>query len=207
MADQSRERIAAAVRELADLVARSGAAEAELEAVAQQLEAQAARLRELPHRAWVHDSPFHPVSLVGGRAHPTGPQLYLEPDGRGVAGIVTLGAAYEGGPGLVHGGVLSLMFDHAMGTAVFVAGHAAMTVSLEVRYRAPTPLETPLQVSAWVDRVDGRKVFVGAEMRVEDELTATATSVFLRLTRENVERIFPAARVPADEPEHLRDPL
>lgn len=207
MADESRERVAAAVRELADLVARSGAADADLDAVAAQLEAQAARLRDLPHRGWIHDSPFHPVSLVGGRAHPTGPQLYLEPDGRGVAGTVTLGAAFEGGPGLVHGGVLSLMFDHAMGTAVFVAGHAAMTVSLEVRYRAPTPLEIPLQVAARVDRVDGRKVFVGAEMRAADELTARATGVFLRLTRENVERIFPADRVPADPPEHLRDPL
>ena len=112
---------------------------------------------------------------------------------------VTLGAAYEGGPGLVHGGVLSLMFDHAMGTAVFVAGHAAMTVSLEVRYRAPTQLETPLQVAAWVDRVEGRKVFVGAEVRAADEVTASATGVFLRLTRENVERIFPADRIPADE--------
>jgi acyl-coenzyme A thioesterase PaaI-like protein len=198
MADQSRERIAAAVRDLADVVARSGAADADLAEIAAQLEEQAARLRALPHRAWIHDSPFHPVSLVGGRAHPTGPQLYLEPDGRGVSGTVVLGAAYEGGPGLVHGGVLSLMFDHAMGTAVFVAGHAAMTVSLEVRYRAPTPLETALQVSAWVDRVDGRKVFVGAEMRVADELTASASGVFLRLTRENVERIFPADRVPAE---------
>lgn len=207
MVDDSRERIAAAVRELADLVARSGADETELDAVAAQLEEQAARLRELPHRAWIHDSPFHPVSLVGGRAHPTGPQLYLEPDERGVAGTVTLGAAHEGGPGLVHGGVLSLMFDHAMGTAVFVAGHAAMTVSLEVRYRAPTPLDTAVQVAAWVNRVDGRKVFVGAEMRVAGEVTATATGVFLRLTRENVERIFPADRVPAEHPPQLRNRL
>jgi acyl-coenzyme A thioesterase PaaI-like protein len=198
MSDPSRERIAAAVRELADLVARSGASADDLDAVAGQLEQQAARLRELPPRAWIHDSPFHPVSLVGGRAHPTGPQLYLEPDGRGVSGRVTLGAAFEGGPGLVHGGVLSLMFDHAMGTAVFVAGHAAMTVSLEVRYRAPTPLEATLQLAAWVDRVEGRKVFVGAEVRVDDELTASASGVFLRLTRENVERIFPADRIPAE---------
>ncbi len=198
MSDESRERIAAAVRELADLVARSGAEPADLDVVAGDLEKQAARLRELPRRAWVHDSPFHPVSLVGGRAHPTGPQLYLEPDERGVSGEVRLGAAFEGGPGLVHGGVLSLMFDHAMGTAVFVAGHAAMTVSLEVRYRAPTPLETPVRVAAWVDRREGRKVFVGAEASVDGTVTASAEGVFLRLTRENVERIFPPDRIPTE---------
>lgn len=198
MADESRERIAAAVRELADVVARSGAKPADLHAVSGDLEKQVARLRELPRREWIHDSPFHPVSLVGGRAHPTGPQLYLSEDGRGVSGTVTLGPAYEGGPGLVHGGIVSLMFDHAMGTAVFVAGHAAMTVSLEVRYRAPTPLEVPLHVAAWVDRIDGRKVFVGAEVTADGGRTATATGVFLRLTAENVAQIFPADRIPAE---------
>ena len=49
------------------------------------------------------------------------------------------------------------------------------------------------------DRVEGRKVFVRAEVRAADEVTARATGVFLRLTRENVERIFPADRIPADE--------
>jgi acyl-coenzyme A thioesterase PaaI-like protein len=197
-AHDERERLAAAVRQLADRVARSGAEPADLATVAAAIEAQAARLAQLPHREWVHDSPFHPVSLVGGRAHPTGPQLYLSADDRGVSGTVTLGPAYEGGPGLVHGGVLSLMLDHAMGAAVFVSGVAAMTVSLEVRYRAPTPLETPLHVAAWVERTDGRKVFVFAEVSADGRRTATASAVFLQLTEENVARIFPADRIPCD---------
>jgi hypothetical protein len=45
MADESRERIAAVVREVADLVARSGADPAELDTVAADLEKLAARLR------------------------------------------------------------------------------------------------------------------------------------------------------------------
>ena len=111
---------------------------------------------------------------------------------------MTLGAAYEGGPGLVHGGVLSLMFDHAMGTAVFVAGHAAMTVSLEVRYRAPTPLETPLRVSAWVDRREGRKVFVGAEVSLAGEVTASVDGSVPAAHARERRADLPADRIPTE---------
>jgi acyl-coenzyme A thioesterase PaaI-like protein len=117
-----------------------------------------------------------------------------------VAGTVVLGPAYEGGPGLAHGGVLSLLFDHAMGQALFTAGYAAMTVSLEVRYRAPTPLEQPLAVSAWVDRVDGRKLFVAGQITVGGRVTAQAQGVFVQLTEANVAQIFPSGRVPDGPP-------
>ncbi len=136
------------------------------------------------------------MSLVGGTAHPTAPQLHTTPTEDGVAGTVVLGPAYEGGPGLVHGGVLSLLFDHAMGQALFVAGYAAMTVSLEVRYRAPTPLEVPLTVTARLDRTEGRKRFVTAQVSVAGRVTAEAQGVFVQLTAANVAQIFPANRVP-----------
>jgi acyl-coenzyme A thioesterase PaaI-like protein len=122
----------------------------------------------------------------------------MSPTSSGVAGDVTLGPAYEGGPGLVHGGVLSLLFDQAMGIALFVAGHHAMTVSLEVRYRAPTPLDAPLHVTAGLERVEGRKLFVTAAVAVDGAVTAEARGIFVALTRDNVARIFPADRVPPE---------
>jgi acyl-coenzyme A thioesterase PaaI-like protein len=197
---EPRERLGAAMRALADVVVRTGASEAEIEAAAAELEALAARLAAHPHVPFVHDSPYHPLSLVGGSAHPIAPQLHTTPHADGVAGTVTLGPAYEGGPGLVHGGVLSLLFDHAMGQAVFVAGHSAMTISLEVRYRAPTPLEVPLVVGARVVRTEGRKVFVTAQVSVDGGVTAEADGVFLQLTAANVASIFPSNRVPGGPP-------
>jgi acyl-coenzyme A thioesterase PaaI-like protein len=111
-----------------------------------------------------------------------------------------LGPAYEGGPGLAHGGVLSLLFDHAMGQALFVAGHSAMTASLEVRYRAPTPLGVPLAVSARLDGRDGRKLFVTAQIVLDGRVTAEARGVFIQLTSANVAQIFPTNRVPPEPP-------
>lgn len=194
------DRLGAAMRALADAVVRTGASEDELERAAQRVERLAAEFGAAPQRHRVHDSPYHPMSLVGGTAHPIAPQLHTVPTDGGVAGTVTLGPAYEGGPGLAHGGILSLLFDHAMGQALFNAGHSAMTVSLDVRYRAPTPLGVPLAVSAKLDGRAGRKLFVVAQVAVDGTVTAEAHGVFVQLTSANVARIFPTNRVPQAPP-------
>jgi len=194
------DRLGAAVRALADAVVRSGASVDELERAALLVEELSADLAAAPAAQHVHDSPYHPMSLVGGTAHPSAPQLHTVGTEDGVAGTVVLGPAYEGGPGLAHGGILSLLFDHAMGQALFVAGHSAMTVSLEVRYRAPTPLGVPLAVSARMDGRDGRKLFVAAQVVVDGRVSAEARGVFVQLTSANVAQIFPANRVPPEPP-------
>jgi acyl-coenzyme A thioesterase PaaI-like protein len=194
------DRLGAALRALADAAVRTGADPAELAAAAARIEELTAGLAAAPPAQRVHDSPYHPMSLVGGTAHPIAPQLHVAASARGVAGTVVLGPSYEGGPGLVHGGVLSLIFDHVMGQAVFNAGYSAMTVSLEVRYRRPTPLEAPLAVSAEVDGTEGRKVFVRARVAVDGTVTAEASGVFVQLTADNVASIFPPERVPPDPP-------
>jgi hypothetical protein len=194
------DRLGAALRALSDVVVRTGAAADEIAAAAASVEALTARLAAQPPSARVHDSPYHPMSLVGGTAHPIAPQLHTTPTADGVTGTVVLGASYEGGPELAHGGVLSLLFDHAMGQALFVAGYSAMTVSLEVRYRAPTPLYAPLAVTARLGRADGRKLFVAAQVSVGGRVTAEAQGVFVQLTEANVAQIFPAGRVPDGPP-------
>jgi len=194
------DRLGAAARALADTVVRTGADEDELAAAAEAIEQVTDQLAEPPTAHRVHETPYHPMSLVGGSAHPISPQLHTTSSGDGVEGTVVLGPAYEGGPGLVHGGILSLLFDHAMGQAVFVTGHSAMTVSLEVRYLAPTPLNVPITVRARVSGRERRKVFVTSETTVAGRVTAEASGVFVQLTAANVARIFPANRVPQGPP-------
>jgi acyl-coenzyme A thioesterase PaaI-like protein len=191
------DRLGAAARALSEAVVRTGADAEELAVAAARIEAVTAQLAAQPTGQRVHDSPYHAMSIVGGSAHPWAPQLHTTPDGDGVAGTVVLSAAHEGGPGLAHGGVLSLLLDHAMGQAVYVTGHAAMTVSLEVRYRAPSPLGAELAVSARVERTQGRRVFVAGRIALDGRTTVEASGLFLRLTAQNVAEIFPADRIPA----------
>lgn len=192
----SHDRLGGVLRELADLAVRTAASPAQLDAAASALERVRADLAAAPQQARLHDTPFHPMSIVGGTAHPIAPQLRVRREHDGVAGTVTLGPAYEGGPGLAHGGILSLLIDHAMGQALFVSGHAAMTVSLEVRFRAPTPIERQLDVSARLAAVDGRKLHVTARIELDGTATVDASGVFVALTPDNVAAIFPAERVP-----------
>jgi acyl-coenzyme A thioesterase PaaI-like protein len=192
------DRLGASTRALNGAVVRTGADAEELTIAAARIEAIAAELDAQPPGQRVHDSPYHPMSIVGGTAHPWAPQLHTTPIEGGVAGTVALGPAHEGGPGLAHGGVLSLLLDHAMGQAVYVSGHSAMTVSLEVRYRAPTPLGLPLTVSAIVDRSEGRRVFVTGRVELDGRVTVEASGVFLKLTAANVAQIFPADRIPSE---------
>ena len=188
----ARERLAAASRALLDAIVDSQPAADDLGRAADELEALAARLRADTAPRRLPDNPFHPLSLVGGTAHPFAPQVAFKRLEHGVTGTVTLGPVFEGGPTLAHGGVLALIFDHAMGAAVYVAGHVTMTRSLEVTYTAPTPLETELTVRAEVADVTGRQVRVHASLAAGDTVTAEASGIFIRLTQDNLARIFGA---------------
>src|SRR5581483_3318377 len=185
----AQDRLGDSLRRLVDAAVRSSADAEGLDRAREAVEAATALLAAVPARRTPQDTPFHPLSLVGGTAHPVGPQLQLEPDEDGVSGTVRLGPVFEGGPGLSHGGILALMFDHSMGAAVFLAGFAAMTRTLDVVYRAPTPLEAELSVRARVQGVDGRKVRVTGEIRHGATVTATASAVFVTLTPDNVAAI------------------
>lgn len=198
--EEARDRLGAALRALGDAAVRTGASPDDLADAAAALEELTIRLQAAGSAPHVHDSPYHPMSLVGGTAHPWAPQLQVSQTADGVIGTVVLGPVHEGGPGLAHGGVLSLLLDHAMGQALFSAGYSAMTVSLGVRYQAPTPLGVPLVVRAGLDRAEGRKLFVVAEVSVACHVTARAEGVFVQLTADNVARIFPANRVPSGPP-------
>ncbi len=65
-----------------------------------------------------------------------------------------------------------------------------MTAHLKLRYRRPTPLGVPLTVSARLDRIEGRKLHLSAEITAEGIVTVAAEAVFLVLTDGNLETVF-----------------
>ena len=95
-----------------------------------------------------------------------------------------IGDSYEGAPGRSHGGIVALAFDDAMGFVLSIIHTVAYTGEITVRYKAPTPLNTPLVIRARLDRRDGRKLHLVAEM-VEDRpdapLIATSHALFIAI--------------------------
>jgi uncharacterized protein (TIGR00369 family) len=61
----------------------------------------------------------------------------------------TLGHAFAGYDGLVHGGIVSTLLDEAMGWAILeLAGRFAVTRSLTVDFRRPVFIDKPLKIHA-----------------------------------------------------------
>ncbi len=124
-----------------------------------------------------------------GKANPLAPPMILEVEPGRVVGRVNFGSAYEGPPGCVHGGYVAAMFDELLGAGQSLSGTAGMTGTLTVRYRKPTPLHTDLELAAWVDRVEGRKIFVSGTCHAKDLLTAEADGVFISLPPERFQEL------------------
>jgi acyl-coenzyme A thioesterase PaaI-like protein len=98
-----------------------------------------------------------------------------------VRGQVTFGAYFEGPPGLVHGGHVAAVLDESLGIANYVADMGALTGTLTVRYRKPTPLRSALRVEARFLRSEGRKIYTWAGLFQEDELLAEAEGLFISI--------------------------
>jgi hypothetical protein len=75
-----------------------------------------------------------------GAFNPCFPEYEIVVEGERATGTVSFPVAYEGPPGLVHGGFLSVFFDCAMQQHNCEYGVAGKTTSLLVEYRRPTPL-------------------------------------------------------------------
>ena len=197
---QERTILAEALRRLLDVVVQTGASPAELRAAAVAINSVADGLAGPVLRADMaidRDSYRSHMSLVGGLSHPAAPQLVLEQNEHGVSGQVTVGPVFQGGPGLVHGGVLALLIDHAMGCVAAGPQRPAMTVQLSLRYRRPTPIGVPLTVAARLDRIEGRKLYLSATISAGGQATVAADAIFLALTTENLESVFERDRAPA----------
>jgi acyl-coenzyme A thioesterase PaaI-like protein len=123
---------------------------------------------------------FFPYSPVVGALNPIAPPVRTWIDGDKLRGEVVFGAAYNGPMGAVHGGVIALVFDELLGSANVVHGVGAFTGTLSVRYERLTPLDAPVEMEAWVDRTDGRKVFTAGVMRHGGAVTARAEGVFIQ---------------------------
>jgi acyl-coenzyme A thioesterase PaaI-like protein len=113
-----------------------------------------------------------------GQSNPLAPPVTVDDHEGRVAGVVTFGGAWEGGPGTVYGGFVAAAFDGMLGRAVISAGHLGVTRSLEVRYLRPTPLHKELRIESVAGTRTGQRVPVSGRLWDGDVLTCEAEAVF-----------------------------
>jgi acyl-coenzyme A thioesterase PaaI-like protein len=119
-------------------------------------------------------------NVVVGVRNPVAPPLVIHHDRDGLVwSEFVLGAAYEGPPEHVHGGVCALVLDHVLGATAHQPGRPAYTGTLTLRYRRRTPLGRPLRAQAYVERAEGVKTFAVGHLADEGGVTVEAEGVFI----------------------------
>lgn len=103
-----------------------------------------------------------------------------------VRATFTVPARFQSWAGVVHGGVVALLLDEAVGWAAWHAGRPGVTGRLEVRYRQPLRVGEEVAIcgrlersrralsyaSAWIDRVaDGGRVAEATATLMEAAVT------------------------------------
>lgn len=113
-------------------------------------------------------------------------------------GRVTFGLAYEGPPGLVHGGFLGVFFDCVTQHQSCAAGLAGRTRSLLVTYRRPTPVLTELDFD--IKRVEVERGLAStARLSYRGELLCTGEVTTAAMPPEKVSANRFGRRRPGEE--------
>lgn len=95
------------------------------------------------------DVPFDDGNCFAcGTTNPIGMHVHFDraTDSEGVLARVELASHYQGWRGIAHGGIVMALLDEAMAHAAGFAGHRGVTAHVNVRFRKPVPLETPIEV-------------------------------------------------------------
>ncbi|KQY56966.1 MULTISPECIES: PaaI family thioesterase [unclassified Nocardioides] len=192
--------LAQSTRELIDAVIRSTVPDDELIAVRKEIDALTARLRtsQLAGPYGIAVTPDavahnHGNSVVGLR-NAIAPPLTMQRSSEGRAWAdFTLGAAYEGPPGLVHGGVSALILDQVCGETAAAGGAPGMTGRLTLSYRRGTPLGD-LHAEGRIVKVEGIKTYVEAHISDAEGPTVYAEGLFIlpRWARELTDQPKPS---------------
>ncbi len=137
---------------------------------------------------------FNPVLGHGnGMAVP----LHFEHDGERVVARATLGRVFEGPPTFLHGGMSAMLMDQVLGEAAIQAGRWGLTVRLDLQYRGPVPLHTPLRLTSWIAETSNRRTTVTGTIATDSEPDVPlveATGIFVTPSGQTLASYFRTVR-------------
>jgi acyl-coenzyme A thioesterase PaaI-like protein len=151
------ERLAAAVRDLADAVAVTGVDRAALDEVTGALELLTHRLRAAtdddaysglvikPVDYSIPEGPM-PLNPILGACSPVRPDAQLRYRGGEIGGTASFTRRFVGPPGYAHGGISAMLADQIVAASPMAIGRRAITKSLELHYLRPLPLDEEVEL-------------------------------------------------------------
>ena len=107
---------------------------------------------------------------------------------------------HQGAPGLAHGGLLAAALDETLGSLNWLLRQPAVTARLETDFIRPVPIGTTLYLRGEIVGVDGRKVYMTGEGRLDSpdgELAVAAAALFVAVPLTHFTTYGRAAEVAA----------
>jgi acyl-coenzyme A thioesterase PaaI-like protein len=98
---------------------------------------------------------------------------------------VTFVEYHQGGPGLVHGGVVGAALDEACGLLATWYRFPTVTARIAIRFRRPVPINTPLRIASRVTTTRGRQIEVASDLQQDGDVLADAEGLFLHVPLEH----------------------
>ena len=122
----------------------------------------------------------HPNCVVCSSTNNKGLHLeFVSSNGGGITATFQCDEAFEGYPSVLHGGVISLILDGAMGHCMFARGQAAVTAEMTIRFRHPVVTNQEATVSARIARSSHPLYRLEAEIIQAGQVKVTAKAKFL----------------------------
>jgi acyl-coenzyme A thioesterase PaaI-like protein len=131
------------------------------------------------YKHWVKDHALH--DTVAGPGKVEAYEIYQKNNTNELYCLVKFGKSLNGHPGIVHGGITSLVFDNTFGW-LFLALKIkpAVTANLVINYRSPIYANTCCILKAKLLKIEGRKLYMNATLEdTNGKLLAESTTLFI----------------------------
>jgi len=135
------------------------------------------------------DTDLHKNKCFGcGPHNPVGLKLSFTIDGDTLTTECTPDPVFQGWPGLVHGGILSLILDEAMNNVIYLNGTTCITASMNIRLRQPVKTGETLYVTAKITKRSRKLIESKAMICIEDgAVIAESTSKQYVVEESNID--------------------
>lgn len=101
-----------------------------------------------------------------------------------LSGAVWFDKGTAGPPGHVHGGCQAAVLDEMMGSTGWHHGFAVVAAKIEVDFIKMIPVHKQFALRGKITRTEGRKIYIDAEILLEDVVYARSKGLFICLTDE-----------------------
>ena len=135
------------------------------------------------------------MCFVCGVDNPIGLHLDFWIDGEQVWTDFTPGAAHQGYPGVMHGGLAATVLDETMGRAAALKHLWMFTAKMEITYRRPVPLGQTLRAVSRIDELRGSRMLASGQILLPDGTPAVeGKGLYLRVPEGQLEQFLAELR-------------